>query len=45
MNLADLEKKERGFLLDAPVSPSELLVPPSIRWSKVQGGEGAVGGF
>ncbi len=24
VNLADLEKKERGFLLDAPVSPSEL---------------------
>ncbi len=24
MNLADLEKKEKGFLLDAPVSPSEL---------------------
>ncbi len=24
VNLADLEKKEEGFLLDAPVSPSEL---------------------
>ncbi len=24
VNLADLEKKEKGFLLDAPVSPSEL---------------------
>ncbi|KAL0172971.1 hypothetical protein M9458_033282, partial [Cirrhinus mrigala] len=24
VNLADLGKKERGFLLDAPVSPSEL---------------------
>ncbi len=24
VNLADLEKKENGFLLDAPVSPSEL---------------------
>ncbi len=24
MNLADLERKEKGFLLDAPVSPSEL---------------------
>ncbi len=24
VNLADLERKEKGFLLDAPVSPSEL---------------------
>ncbi len=24
VNLADLEKKEKGFLLDAPISPSEL---------------------
>ncbi len=24
VNLADLEKKEKGFLLDAPVSPSRL---------------------
>ncbi len=24
VNLADLEKKEKGFLLDAPVSPSQL---------------------
>ncbi len=24
VNLADIGKKERGFLLDAPVSPSEL---------------------
>ncbi len=24
MNLADLEKKEKGFLLDAPISPSKL---------------------
>ncbi len=24
LNLADIGKKERGFLLDAPVSPSEL---------------------
>ncbi len=24
MNLADLEKKEKGFLLDAPISPSQL---------------------
>ncbi len=32
VNLADLEKKEKGFLLDAPV-PS-FSVPPSRRWSK-----------
>ncbi len=24
MNLADINKKEKGFLLDAPVLPSEL---------------------
>ncbi len=27
VNLADIGRKERGFLLDAPVSPSELSVP------------------
>ncbi|KAK2911433.1 hypothetical protein Q8A67_003566 [Cirrhinus molitorella] len=27
VNLADIGKKERGFLLDAPVSPSELFGP------------------
>ncbi len=41
VNVADLEKKEKGFFLDAPVSPSELF--GTIRREggrKVQGGEG-----
>ncbi len=43
VDLADLEKKEKGFLLDAPVSPSELF--GTLRRDggrEVQGGEGAL---
>ncbi len=39
VNLADLEKKEKGFLLNAPISPSR-----AFRYGgrEVQGGEGAL---
>ncbi len=46
VNLADLERKEKGFLLNAPVSPSELFrYLRRYGRREVQGGEGAVGGF
>ncbi len=44
VNLADLEKKEKGFLLDAPISPSELF-GMSVGGREVQGGEGALSGL
>ncbi len=37
VNLADIGKKEKGFLLDAPVSPSELFGTSSRRWSRSLG--------
>ncbi len=46
VNLADLERKEKGFLLDTPVSPSELF--GTLRRDggrEVQGGEGALSSF
>ncbi len=37
VNLADLEKKEKGFLLDAPISPPSFSVPQSRRWLRSLG--------
>ncbi len=31
VNLADLEKKEKGFLFDAPISPSKLFGTSEVR--------------
>ncbi len=37
VNLADLEKKEKGFLLDAPISPPSFSVPQSRQWLRSLG--------
>ncbi len=37
VNLADIGKKEKGFLLDAPVSLPSFSGPPSRRWSRSLG--------
>ncbi len=37
VNLADLERKEKGFLLDAPILPS---VPQSRQWLRSSGRRG-----
>ncbi len=46
VNLADIGKKEKGFLLDAPVSPSELF-GTSVKTvvEKFMGGQGMLSGL